>query len=151
MCSNLIGYQNWWSHGHPKTLGQMNCGILVSCGNQYCTCTRSPFHGALTFSVRKKRFKNGRISANIKTNTTAAFPSSTTSTTESSILYILPEPRKPKQKKSHVAAFFGLSTQRDTRFLLTSRDEQDNSRQSRHTIPWKRSGRLKRPFCTRTF
>ena len=37
MCSNLIGYQNWWSHGHPKTLGQMNRGILVSCGNQYCT------------------------------------------------------------------------------------------------------------------
>ena len=39
MCSNLIGCQNWWSHGHPKNLGQMNCGILVSCGNQYCTGT----------------------------------------------------------------------------------------------------------------
>ena len=36
MCSNLSGQQNWLSHGHPKTLGQMNRGILVSCGNQYC-------------------------------------------------------------------------------------------------------------------
>ena len=36
---NLIGYQNWWSHGHPNTLGQMNRGILVSCGNHYCTGT----------------------------------------------------------------------------------------------------------------
>ena len=37
MCSNLIGCQNWWSHGHPKQLGQINRGIVVSCGYQYFT------------------------------------------------------------------------------------------------------------------
>ena len=37
MCSIIIGYKNWWSNGHPKRLGQMNRGILVTCGNQYCT------------------------------------------------------------------------------------------------------------------
>ena len=40
MCSNLIGYQNWWSHGNKKTLGQINRGILVSCGNHYCNGTK---------------------------------------------------------------------------------------------------------------
>ena len=44
MCSILIGYKNWWSYGHPKTLGQMNSGILVTCGNQYRTSNiRSQF------------------------------------------------------------------------------------------------------------
>ena len=33
----LYGYKNWWSYGHPKTLGQMNRGILGTCGNQYPT------------------------------------------------------------------------------------------------------------------
>ena len=37
MCSILIGYKNWWSYGHPKTLGQMNRGILGTCRNQYRT------------------------------------------------------------------------------------------------------------------
>ena len=39
MCSILIDYKNWWSHGHPKTLGQINRGILGTCVNQYCTGT----------------------------------------------------------------------------------------------------------------
>ena len=39
MCSTIIGYKNWWSYGHPKTLFQMNRGILGTCGNQYQTIT----------------------------------------------------------------------------------------------------------------
>ena len=39
MCSILIGYKNWLNYGHPKTLGQMNRGILGTCGNQYYTGT----------------------------------------------------------------------------------------------------------------
>ena len=37
MCSILIGYKNWWSYGHLKTLSQMDCGILGTCGNNYPT------------------------------------------------------------------------------------------------------------------
>ena len=40
MCSILVGYKNWCSYGHPKTLGQMNHGILGTCDSQYCTGTR---------------------------------------------------------------------------------------------------------------
>ena len=39
MCSISIGYKNWWYYGHLKTLGQMNRGILGTCGNQYFTGT----------------------------------------------------------------------------------------------------------------
>ena len=42
MCSILIGYKNWWSYGHLKTLVQMNCRILGTCGNQYYTGTVTP-------------------------------------------------------------------------------------------------------------
>ena len=37
MWSNITGYKSWWSHGHPKTLGQTNHGILGTHGNHYCT------------------------------------------------------------------------------------------------------------------
>ena len=43
MCSIIIGYKNLWSYGHPKTLGQMNRGLLGTCGNQYPTDSFGPF------------------------------------------------------------------------------------------------------------
>ena len=39
MSSNIIGYKNCWSHSHQEHFGQINRGILGTCGNQYCTST----------------------------------------------------------------------------------------------------------------